>query len=484
MSDPMIALSMLGLFICFIFLGFPIAFTLMAMGILFGLYAYHVPAQSLLDNKIFYLFTQNTFSVMNNDVLISIPLFLFMGYIIERANILDKLFLSLQVSLRKVPGSMAVAALVTCALFATATGIVGAVVTLMGLLALPSMLKAGYDQKLATGVIAAGGTLGILIPPSIMLIVYAATAGVSVVKLYAAAMVPGILLASLYLVYVVARVVINPSLAPKPKHADDVGFWESTKLLVTAFLPLALLILAVLGSILFGLATPSEAAAMGSLGGIILAVVYRAFTWDRLREAVFLTAKTSAMVCYLFVGSWTFSSVFSYLGGESVVKEFIMSMDLNTVQFLLLTQVIIFILGWPLEWSEIIIIFVPIFLPLLEHFNVDPLLFGVLIAVNLQTSFLTPPMAMSAYYLKGIAPPEVQLWTIFKGCFPFLGMVFVTLALLYIQPALVSWLPERMYDQPQSTQVSPAASSNAEEAKPADGSVMDPNFLAADPVKK
>jgi tripartite ATP-independent transporter DctM subunit len=484
MSDPMIALSMLGLFICFIFLGFPIAFTLMAMGILFGLYAYHVPAQSLLDNKIFYLFTQNTFSVMNNDVLISIPLFLFMGYIIERANILDKLFLSLQVSLRKVPGSMAVAALVTCALFATATGIVGAVVTLMGLLALPSMLKAGYDQKLATGVIAAGGTLGILIPPSIMLIVYAATAGVSVVKLYAAAMVPGILLASLYLVYVVARVVINPSLAPKPKHADDVGFWESTKLLVTAFLPLALLILAVLGSILFGLATPSEAAAMGSLGGIILAVVYRAFTWDRLREAVFLTAKTSAMVCYLFVGSWTFSSVFSYLGGESVVKEFIMSMDLNTVQFLLLTQVIIFILGWPLEWSEIIIIFVPIFLPLLEHFNVDPLLFGVLIAVNLQTSFLTPPMAMSAYYLKGIAPPEVQLWTIFKGCFPFLGMVFVTLALLYIQPALVSWLPERMYDQPQSTQVSPAAASNAEEAKPADGSVMDPNFLAADPVKK
>jgi tripartite ATP-independent transporter DctM subunit len=349
MSDPMIALSMLGLFICFIFLGFPIAFTLMAMGILFGLYAYHVPAHSLLDNKIFYLFTQNTFSVMNNDVLISIPLFLFMGYIIERANILDKLFLSLQVSLRKVPGSMAVAALVTCALFATATGIVGAVVTLMGLLALPSMLKAGYDQKLATGVIAAGGTLGILIPPSIMLIVYAATAGVSVVKLYAAAMVPGILLASLYLVYVVARVVINPSLAPKPKHADDVGFWESTKLLVTAFLPLALLILAVLGSILFGLATPSEAAAMGSLGGIILAVVYRAFTWDRLREAVFLTAKTSAMVCYLFVGSWTFSSVFSYLGGESVVKEFIMSMDLNTVQFLLLTQVIIFILGWPLE---------------------------------------------------------------------------------------------------------------------------------------
>ena len=470
MSDPIIALVMLGLFIVFIFLGFPIAFTLMAMGIMFGAYAYHTPGQALFDNNIFYLFTQNTFSVMNNDVLISIPLFLFMGYIIERANILDRLFESLQISLRHVPGSMAVAALITCALFATATGIVGAVVTLMGLLALPSMLKAGYDQKLATGVIAAGGTLGILIPPSIMLIVYAATAGVSVVKLYAAAMVPGILLAGLYLLYVVTRVVINPSLAPKPKDVDDVGFLKAVQLLVTAFLPLAALIMTVLGSILFGLATPSEAAAMGSLGGIVLAVIYRAFTWQRLKEAVFLTAKTTAMVCYLFVGSWTFSSVFSYLGGESVVKDFMLSMDLSTVQFLLLTQLIIFILGWPLEWSEIIIIFVPIFLPLLEHFNVDPMLFGILIAINLQTSFLTPPMAMSAYYLKGIAPKEVELWTIFKGCFPFLGMVFVTIALVYVQPKIVTWLPDLMYDSKHTIEdVTPSADE--------EGSVMDPAFL-------
>lgn len=446
MSDPVIALFMLGLFIVFIFLGFPIAFTLMAMGIGFGFYAYYDPVLSFLDNRIFYLFVQNTFSVMNNDVLISIPLFLFMGYIIERANILDRLFLSLQTALRHVPGSMAVAALITCALFATATGIVGAVVTLMGLLALPSMLKAGYDQKLAAGVITAGGTLGILIPPSIMLIVYAATAGVSVVKLYAAAMVPGFLLAGLYLVYVIARVVINPSLAPKPKDVDNVGFWDGFKLLVTAFFPLALLILAVLGSILFGLATPSEAAAMGALGGTMLAVAYKAFTWQRLRESVYLTAKTSAMVCYLFVGSWTFSSVFSYLGGEHIIKDFMMSMDLNTVQFLIIAQLIIFVLGWPLEWSEIIIIFVPIFLPLLAHFNVDPLLFGILIAVNLQTSFLTPPMAMSAYYLKGVAPPELALWTIFKGCFPFLGMVLLTLILVYAQPALVNWLPDMLYN--------------------------------------
>ena len=467
MSDPVIALFMLGLFIVFIFLGFPIAFTLMAMGIGFGFYAYYDPALSFLDNRIFYLFVQNTFSVMNNDVLISIPLFLFMGYIIERANILDRLFLSLQTALRHVPGSMAVAALITCALFATATGIVGAVVTLMGLLALPSMLKAGYDQKLAAGVITAGGTLGILIPPSIMLIVYAATAGVSVVKLYAAAMVPGFLLAGLYLVYVIARVVINPSLAPKPKDVDNVGFWDGFKLLVTAFFPLALLILAVLGSILFGLATPSEAAAMGALGGTILAVAYKAFTWQRLRESVYLTAKTSAMVCYLFVGSWTFSSVFSYLGGEHIIKDFMMSMDLNTVQFLIIAQLIIFVLGWPLEWSEIIIIFVPIFLPLLAHFEVDPMLFGILIAVNLQTSFLTPPMAMSAYYLKGVAPPEVALWTIFKGCFPFLGMVLLTLILVYVQPAFVNWLPDMLYN---NEDVSSAYDPN-------DPSAVNPEFL-------
>jgi tripartite ATP-independent transporter DctM subunit len=342
---------------------------------------------------------------------------------------------------------MGVAALVTCALFATATGIVGAVVTLMGLLALPPMLKAGYDKKLSSGIIAAGGTLGILIPPSIMLIVYAATAGVSVVKLYAAAIIPGFMLAGLYLVYIIVRVLINPSLAPKLTTADHVTFWQGFKLLVTAFFPLAFLILSVLGSILFGLATPSEAAAMGALGGLILSVAYRAFTWDRLREAVYLTAKTSAMVCWLFVGSWTFSSIFSYLGGEGVIAEFVLSMNLSTLQFLILAQLIIFVLGWPLEWSEIIIIFVPIFLPMLAIFDVDPLLFGLLIAINLQTSFLTPPMAMSAYYLKGVAPKGVELWDIFKGCFPFLGLVLLTLVLVYIQPKLVSYLPDLLYNK-------------------------------------
>ena len=446
MTNPEIALIMLGSFIFIILLGFPIAFTLMAMGVGFGFYAYYVPGQSFFDSRVFYLLSQNTFSIMNNDVLTAVPLFLFMGYMIERANILDRLFHSLQVAFKNVPASMAVAALATCAMFATATGIVGAVVTLMGLLAFPAMLKAGYDQKLAAGVICAGGTLGILIPPSIMLIVYAATSAVSVVKLYAAALIPGFLLAGLYVIYVITRAVLNPKLAPKlPKEQTDIPFGQVLYLLVTAFFPLALLILSVLGTILFGLATPSEAAAIGALGAMVIAIGYRAMTWQRLKEAVFLTARTSAMVCWLFVGSWTFSSVFSYLGGEGLIKAFVTSMDLTPTTFLLLAQVIIFLLGWPLEWSEIIIIFVPIFLPLLDHYKIDPLFFGILIALNLQTSFLTPPMAMSAYYLKGIAPAYVQLWTIFRGCFPFLGMVFLSMFLVYVFPQLVYWLPNLMY---------------------------------------
>jgi tripartite ATP-independent transporter DctM subunit len=447
MTDPQIALMMLGSFIFIILLGFPIAFTLMAMGVFFGYYAYYQPGQEFFDNRVFYLLTQNTFSVMSNDVLTAIPLFLFMGYIVERSNLLDRLFLSLQLAFRAIPGAMAIAALITCALFATATGIVGAVVTLMGLLALPAMLKAGYDQKLSTGVIAAGGTLGILIPPSIMLIVYGATAAISVVKLYAAAMIPGILLAGLYVGYVITRVVLNPALAPKlPKEQTENVTWiEVFLLLAKAFLPLAVLIMSVLGAILFGLATPSEAAAIGALGGVVLSAAYRALTWGRLKEAVFLTARTTAMVCWLFVGSWTFSSVFSYLGGEGLIKNFVLGMHLNTITFLLLSQLIIFLLGWPLEWSEIIIIFVPIFLPLLPHFNVDPMFFGILIALNLQTSFLTPPMAMSAYYLKGVAPKHIQLVTIFKGCLPFLSMVFVAMAAVYIFPQLVYWLPNLFY---------------------------------------
>ena len=470
MTDPQIALVMLGLFIFLVFLGFPIAFTLMAMGIGFGYYAYFDGARmwrsylrlddtasswdtvslwvdGFFNNRIFDLFINQTYTVMSNEVLTAVPLFLFMGYIVERANIVDRLFSTLNIASKNVPGSLGVAALITCALFATATGIVGAVVTLMGLLALPAMLKARYEPSFAAGIICAGGTLGILIPPSIMLIVYAAASGTSIVRLYAGALLPGFLLVGLYLVYVVGRSILQPSVAPRPTKGEipDVPGMKVFVMIVTSFVPLAFLILAVLGSILFGLATPTEAAAIGALGGILLAVAYRALTFQRLRESVYLTVRTTAMVCWLFVGSYTFSAVFSYLGGESVIADFVGGLDLTPLQFLLLAQLIIFLLGWPLEWSEIIIIFVPIFLPLLNLFGIDPLFFGILVALNLQTSFLTPPMAMSAYYLKGIAPPEVRLTQIFTGIMPFLVMVFISMAIVYIFPQIVYALPNAFY---------------------------------------
>ena len=470
MTDPQVALFMLGLFIFIVFLGFPIAFNLMALGIAFGYFAYFDASrmwrafnrldetaswwdstslwlEGFVNNRIFDLFINQTYTVMSNEVLTAVPLFLFMGYVVERANIVDRLFTTLNVASKNLPGSMGVAALITCALFATATGIVGAVVTLMGLLALPAMLKARYDPSFASGIICAGGTLGILIPPSIMLIVYAASSGVSIVKLYAGALLPGFTLVGLYLIYVIGRSILQPSVAPRPtaEEVPDVPLGKVLVMIATSFFPLAFLILSVLGSILMGLATPTEAASIGALGGMVLAVAYRAMTWQRLRESVYLTVRTTAMVCWLFVGSYTFSSVFSYLGGEQVISEFVQSMDLTPFQFLILAQLIIFLLGWPLEWSEIIIIFVPIFLPLLALFNIDPLFFGILVALNLQTSFLTPPMAMSAYYLKGIAPPEVRLTQIFSGVLPYVGMVFIARTLMYVFPQIVFYLPEQLY---------------------------------------
>ena len=448
MTDPQVAMVMMGSFILCILLGFPICFTLIAMGFGFGYYAYATSDQlsHIFMNNIFDLLVNQTYSVMINDVLVAVPLFLFMGYIVERAQIVQRLFYSLNIAARIVPGAMAVAALVTCALFATAVGIVGAVVTLMGLLAFPALLKAGYDEKLASGVICAGGCLGILIPPSIMLIVYGAVSGVSVVRLYAGALIPGFLLAGLYIIYVVGRAFLNPKLAPKPpKEQTDIPLKELIYMLLTSVVPLAVLILAVLGSILFGLATPSEAASVGAFGSLLLAVCYRELTWERLKQSVYLTARTSAMVCWLFVGSWTFSSVFSYLGGHMVIEEFVLGLNLSPVMFLIMAQIIIFLLGWPLEWSEIIIIFVPIFLPLLDAFKIDPLFFGILVAFNLQTSFLTPPMAMSCYYLKGIAPPHIQLTTIFKGSLPFLVMVLIAMLILYNVPMITTWLPDLVY---------------------------------------
>ncbi|MBL4750919.1 MAG: TRAP transporter large permease subunit [Amylibacter sp.] len=451
MTNPEIAILMLCLFIFLVLLGFPIAFTLLAMGVGFGYYAYYQGGfesiSDLFDNNIFYLLNQNTYSVMENDILVAIPLFLFMGYVVERANIVDKLFYSLYMAARNLPGSLAIAALLTCAVFSTASGIVGAVVTLMGLLAYPAMAKANYDKSFASGVICAGGTLGILIPPSIMLIVYAAIAELSPLRLYAAAVFPGLILAGLYIVYVITRVYFNPSLAPKPNLEDVPPPKEVYLDLLVSFVPLTLLITLVLGSILGGLATPAEAAAMGALGGLVLAFLYRSLTWQKVKESVFLTAKATAMVCWLFVGSWTFASVFSYLGGHELIADWVAGMNLEPWQFLVMAQLIIFFLGWPLEWSEILIIFVPIFLPMLDTFGVNPYFFAMLVALNLQTSFLTPPMAMSAYYLKGVLKNQIELMDIFKGIMPYLGIVIFAMVLMYQFPGIALWFPDYLFGE-------------------------------------
>ena len=598
-----IGLLMLSLVVVAIMLGFPTAFTLMGMGMIFTWIAYEENTQKTLD-----LMVASAFKVMSNDVLISIPLFVFMGYLVERANLIEKLFKSLHLALVRVPGALAVATLVTCAVFATATGIVGAVVTLMGLLALPQMLRAGYDVKLSAGAITAGGCLGILIPPSVLLIVYGATAGVSVVQLYAGAFFPGLMLAGLYIGYVIILAKFKPKMAPPlpeaeryvplppllekvaPSHgaralpvllkaikgqrnaevptgyllkqlgivllplilfvfvalwsyagvtsvppveeipvmevdsevsgglaeppggeeeeqsaaglqeppgaeaekaeeataasavaeapmaagADvptskpaPLSFWislavgtlalvmyyaflsftrlEVFKMLLTSFFPLLVMILAVLGSIVMGLATPTEAAAVGALGGLLLAAAYRQLTLNVVKESVFLTAKTSAMVCWLFVGSAIFSAAFALLGGQELVEHWVMSMNLTKTQFLVLSQVIIFVLGWPLEWTEIIVIFMPIFIPLLDNFGVDPLFFGLLVALNLQTAFLSPPVAMAAFYLKGVSPPHVTLNQIFAGMLPFMGIQILAIFLLYQFPGIGMWLPEVLY---------------------------------------
>ena len=619
-----IGLLMLSLVVVAIMLGFPTAFTLMGMGMIFTWLAYDRDITKTLD-----LMVQSAYKTMANDVLIAIPLFVFMGYLVERANLIQSLFKSLHLAMARVPGSLAVATLVTCAIFATATGIVGAVVTLMGLLALPAMLRAGYSVPLAAGAITAGGCLGILIPPSVLLIVYGATAGVSVVQLYAGALFPGLMLTALYIGYVILVAKLKPAWAPplsaeerrvtlppltqpltttgaahaglgllsalkgkrnaavptahilrqlgivvmpgllflilaltsyravttvhpdeiydiqqigatasepsgsdsgglaeppadsgglqEPPSGDGAGlaeppgasggvaeppgaapaeapaaqpvqsaqapangasagvtsqpaptwWWvvfaifgsltalfylflsyarlEIFKMLLTSFFPLMLMIVAVLGSIVMGLATPTEAAAMGALGGFVLALAYRRLTMDVVKESVFLTAKTSAMVCWLFVGSAIFSAAFALLGGQALVEQWVLSMDLTKTQFLIMSQVIIFLLGWPLEWTEIIVIFMPIFIPLLVHFDVDPLFFGLLVALNLQTAFLSPPVAMSAFYLKGVAPPHVTLNQIFVGMLPFMGIQILAIVLLYIWPQIGLWLPQLLY---------------------------------------
>jgi TRAP-type mannitol/chloroaromatic compound transport system permease large subunit len=687
---------MLGLIVVAIMMGYPTAFTLMGLGLVFGFIAFWIPGAHWWQNRIFDLVAQRTYGVMTNDTLLSVPLFVFMGYIMERAALVDRMFHSVQLAFRRVPASLAVTTLLVCAFWGIASGIVGAVVVLMGVIAMRPMLNAGYDVKLASGAITAGGTLGILIPPSVMLIVYAAVAGQSIVKLYAAAMLPGFFLTFLYLVYILGWAIINPKIAPKlppdqfrvevpdylralergrtrtvvpgliaaafrpvlargadyrilardlaalsvpimltvgtfaatwwyvviynapevvtatvspatkatsvasapapakplagtpaapptapaeqkpqelgaattsatteeqpqelgaageseksaaPVRTDgapeemtslrevgkDTGagqvpahfyqwfwgfaafsalllliyFWrmdgeqlQILKELIASVVPLGVLTVIVLAVILFGICTATESAAVGALGAMYLAVMARyqkqVWWWSlvgfiigfslgwyegedwasllvagsiggtlvgtvvpglwylrvspelrrNLKESTFLTAKTTAMVCWLFVGSALFSAVFALHGGQSLIERWVLSMNLSPLGFQILAQLIIFLLGWPLEWTEIIVIFCPIFIPLLSHFNIDPILFGTMVAVNLQAAFLSPPVAMSAFYLKGVSPKHVTLNQIFAGMMPYMIIVLICLVFMYIWPGMTLWLPEFLY---------------------------------------
>jgi TRAP-type mannitol/chloroaromatic compound transport system permease large subunit len=623
MSDPALGLMMLTLIVIVIMMGFPTAFTLMGLGMMFGFVAFYDPSQGWSHNKVFDLIVERTYGAMNNESLISIPLFVLMGYVMERGALVDKMFYSIQLVFRGVPASLAVATLIVCTFWGIASGLVGAVVVLMGVIAFNPMLKAGYDVKLASGVITAGGTLGILIPPSVMIIVYAAVAGQSVVKLYASAMFPGFFLAFLYLIYIIGWALINPKIAPKseskipvsdwvprfqqaysrnmpvglfralfapgkatgieiggrrmtyrallgnfvaalfplllcaatlwsiwwyvvihpmadvesikpdaitfqkqampavpaeksdpqeekpqelgtglsetapagaskePESLQEMGnpellkegaaspseagpppefytyFWmivaatallllwyywkmeaeqfELLKLLTSSVMPLGILTFVVLAVILFGITTATESAAIGAAGAFLMGFQAKTLNWERVKQSVFLTAKTTAMVCWLFVGSALFSGVFAILGGQQLVEHWVLSFNLTPLQFMILSQAIIFVLGWPLEWTEIIVIFVPIFLPLLKHFNIDPILWGTLVFVNLQAAFLSPPVAMSAFYLKGVSPPHVTLNQIFAGMMPYMLVVILCMVIMYVWPGMTLWLPNYLY---------------------------------------
>lgn len=439
MSPEVLAVVMLLLLCVTILIGFPTAFTLMALGIIFGFMGFQF--------IVFDLLVQRAFFVMRNDVLIAVPVFLFMGYVIERAGILDRLFEAIQHLMGPVPGSLAMATLLTGTLFATATGIVGASVTLLGLLALPAMIRKGYDVSFAAGAVTAAGTLGIIIPPSVLLILYGFVAGVSVPRLYAAAFIPGLMLASLYAVYILLRAWRDPKIGPPLSKAErNIPTLRLLGMFAFGLLPIVLLIAAVLGSIFFGLATPTEAASLGAVAGLVLAAFHRRLSFQMVKEATFLTIRASAVVGWLILGSSLFAAVFARLGGAKLIGDFLLGIGLDALGFMILVQIIIFLLGWPLEWTEITLIFMPLFLPLLDLYDIDLLWFGILAALNMQTAFLSPPVAMSAYYLKNVAPRSVTLNMIFKGMYPYIAIQLFAVVLLYVFPQLATALPSAIYD--------------------------------------
>jgi tripartite ATP-independent transporter DctM subunit len=437
MSNEVLGLILLGALLAGIFVGFPIAFTLIILSIVFGYIGF--------GDTVFYLMVFQTIGLMKEETLAAVPLFVFMGHVLERAGLMERLFKSFQLILAPVRGSLYLGVLLTATLFATATGIIGASVTVMGMMAAPAMMRAGYDPKLSAGAIAAGGTLGILIPPSVMLVVMGPVVGVSIVKLFAAAMVPGLLLAFLYIAYTMIRSFLNPALGPPlPRDQWATSFGEIVREFFSGIVPLAGIMFAALGSIIFGLATPTEAAAMGASGALLLMIGYGRYSLRGLFEACLKTLETSSLVLFLAVASNIYGAVFTRLGTSTMIAESMLALDLPPNAMLGLLMGVIFLLGWPLEWPAIIFIFLPIFLPVVEAMKVDLLWFSTLVAVNLQTAFLSPPVAMAAYYLKSVAPKWELSW-IYRGMVDFMLLQLIGLLIVFFFPQVAVWLPERLF---------------------------------------
>jgi tripartite ATP-independent transporter DctM subunit len=433
MSLEILGIILLIALLLGIFVGFPIAFTLVILGIVFGYIGF--------GDKVFYLMVYQTVGLMKEETLAAVPLFVFMGHMMEEAGLMERLFKSFQYILGGLRGSLFLGVLFTATIFATATGIIGASVTVMGLLAAPAMMKSRYDEAMSAGVITAGGCLGILIPPSVLLVVLGPVVGVSVVTLFAAAIIPGVILSGLYISYTVIRCLINPELGPPlPPEERPTSKWEIVSEFFSGIVPLGVVIFAALGSIIAGLATPTEAAGMAGVGAILLALVYGRLNWSTLKNAAMKSLRTSSLVLFLAVASNIYGSVFARLGTASLISDTILALPISPMWMIVMLMVVIFILGWPLEWPAIVFIFVPIFLPVVLELKFNLIWFCTLVAVNLQTAFLSPPVAMAAYYLKGVAP-EWSLGKIYRGMMEFMILQCIGLLILLFYPQIALWLP-------------------------------------------
>jgi tripartite ATP-independent transporter DctM subunit len=449
-KQQFMGLVMLVLMVTVIFAGFPISFTILFLALVFGYLG--------LGANVFDLAYFQTIGMMKEELLAAIPMFIFMGFLTEQAGLMERLFQALRQLLAPVRGSLYLVVILTSTIFAMATGIVGAAVTVLGIMAGPIMIKSGYDHRLSAGAIAAGGTLGTLIPPSVMLIVMGPVLGVSVASLYAAAFGPGFLLASLYIIYLLARSYLNPSLGPPVPLEERTGsFALVLKEIIIGTLPLIALITAALGSILIGLATPTEASAIGALGALVLSIAYGRFTWKGFHQALMQTMMTSSMVLFLAVTSNIFGAVFSRLGTAGWVSDAILSLPIPPELTLGLIVFLIFLLGWPFEWPAIILVFLPIFYPILVALKVDLVWFGAVVAVTLQTAFLSPPVAMSAYYVKQVVK-EWSLKTIYAGMMEFMVIQAFCIVLLFAFPQVVTYLPSLLFDQPLASSTESPAS--------------------------